>query len=186
MTGGPSINWDALYEKGLACLAAKGWHHFTLLSMAKETHEDVYFLTTHFPNQQTFLTKAAQWALAKHPQTEHPDRDLSHDAVFDQVMNRLDALEPLRPALVKVRETAMADPCLAMDLAFPWIQDVLAHWAPLTRGNLLGRLALTRLYAKVFWVWMDDTPDGSRTMRTLDETLTQTLEFFFKDKDRES
>ena len=103
-----------------------------------------------------------------------PDGDL-HDALFDAVMARVEAMEPHRAALTAI----------ARDNVGPsWDGLVFASHFPRTaRAILAGAgldatppriLAMTAVWARIARVWRDDEGALNRTMAEIDKQLKTT------------
>jgi AcrR family transcriptional regulator len=100
-----------------------------------------------------------------------PDAD-AHDALFDAVMARVEAMEPHRAALIAI----------ARDSAGPsWDGLVFASHFPRTaRAILVGAgldatpprvIAMTAVWARIARVWRDDEGALNRTMAEIDKQL---------------
>ena len=100
-----------------------------------------------------------------------PDADL-HDALFDAVMARVEAMEPHRAALTAIARDSLSP---------SWDSLVFASHFPRTaRAILIGAgldttpprvIAMTAVWARIARVWRDDEGALNRTMAEIDKQL---------------
>ncbi len=100
-----------------------------------------------------------------------PDAD-AHDALFDAVMARVEAMEPHRTALIAIARDSTG---------LSWDSVVFASHFPRTaRAILAGAgldatpprvVAMTAVWARIARVWRDDEGALNRTMAEIDKEL---------------
>ncbi len=101
------------------------------------------------------------------------------DRLFDVLMRRLDAMAPYRDGLRSIYEGLRRDPTALIELNRLTVNSMrfMLEAAEIDSDGPAGALKLQGLalaWARVFSIWLDDTPpDFSRTMAALDRELTR-------------
>lgn len=156
-------------------LAAKGWQHVTLASVAKGAKLPLKRLQELFSTPSDFvgpvasvIDREAFAAAAKVPGTPR-------DRLFDLLMARFDVLQKNRQAILHMAEAARHDRPLACALLRATIDGVyrLISAARLsTPSRPVLAAGITAIYSWAFWVWQSDkSPDMAKTMAALDRSL---------------
>lgn len=100
----------------------------------------------------------------------------AHDRVLDVMMRRFDALAPYRDGLRSVQKAVRSDPAMALALN----QAALNSWrymleqVGIDTGGAMGALRVqgaVLVFARVSDTWLDDEPDGARTLAAIDREL---------------
>jgi AcrR family transcriptional regulator len=103
----------------------------------------------------------------------------ARDRLFDVLMRRLDAMAPYRGALREISGWLRRDPAALVELNRLTVNSMrfMMEAAEIDSDGASGALKLQGLalaWARVFAVWIDDTPpDFSKTMAALDRELTR-------------
>jgi len=103
----------------------------------------------------------------------------ARDRLFDVLMRRLDAMAPYRLALREISGWLRRDPAALVELNRLTVNSMrfMMEAAEIDTDGPAGALKLQGLalaWARVFAVWIDDTPpDFSKTMAALDRELTR-------------
>ncbi len=163
---------DPIFVALLDLAAERPWREISLRNIAVKAGvplTDLFACATGKPELLAQLSEAFDnAALSVEP---IPDAD-AHDALFDAVMARVEAMEPHRAALTAI----------ARDSAGPsWDGLVFASHFPRTaRAILVGGgldatpprvIAMTAVWARIARVWRDDEGALNRTMAEIDKQL---------------
>ena len=103
----------------------------------------------------------------------------ARDRLFDVLMRRLDAMAPYRLALREISGWLRRDPAALVELNRLTVNSMrfMMEAAEIDSDGPTGALKLQGLslaWARVFAVWIDDTPpDFSKTMAALDRELSR-------------
>jgi len=154
---------------GRATLAAAAREAGVSLSDARRIAPDVVGLFAALAGEADAAAAEALDAGAEPAATER---------LFDAAMARFDALAPSREAIASFYATARRDPFAVARLApvrLRTIVSLLEICEVPTRGPEGARriVALARLWAPVFEIWLRDDDDQSRTMAALDKGLRE-------------
>jgi AcrR family transcriptional regulator len=176
---------DALLDAALAVIARDGWPpSFAAIAAAAGT--DLARLYDAFPDRgaivAAMMRRADRAVLAASDPAAAASEGAPRDRLFDVLMRRFDALEPMKPALRAMARTHLDPvPVLAALAALPRSMGWMMTAAGLSAAGLGGRLhqhGLCLLYATVFRVWLaEDGADLDKTMRALDQALRRAEPF---------
>ncbi len=103
----------------------------------------------------------------------------ARDRLFDVLMRRFDAMAPYRTALREISGWIRRDPAALIELNRLTVNSMrfMMEAAEIDTDGPSGALKLQGLalaWARVFAIWLDDTPpDFARTMAALDRELTR-------------
>lgn len=157
----------------LHCLAKFGWQQCTPARVARQTGLSLQEAATALQPQNFCRRIAAHFTAAALEAYRHDAAGSRHDALFDVMMLRFDAMQNHRAAILDFTRAARRDPQCALALA----QAIPAQMRRLLRAAgchdaLVPSLGLTAVYLAVFPVWARDTSsDCARTMAALDKNL---------------
>ena len=156
-------------------IAEKGWQALTLESLAKKTKLSQSALQKIVPRKESLLPLLVESLSAD--VCDSPAELPPHDRLFDVLMNRFDALQKRRGAILDIMTNIQRSPALLPYLIPAQIaaMNTLLERAGITPQGAEKKLApygLFTLYGVVLNVWRrDDTPDLSKTMSALDRHL---------------
>lgn len=163
---------DPVLTALLELAAERPWSAISLRDIAEKAGvplADLFRRATGKPELLAELSEAFDdAALAIEPL---PDTD-PHDALFDAVMARVEAMEPHRAALTAIARDSLGP---------SWEGVVFASHFPRTaRAILVGAgldatpprvIAMTAVWARIARVWRDDEGALNRTMAEIDKQL---------------
>lgn len=157
----------------LHCLAKFGWQQCTPARVARQTGLSLQEAATALQPQNICRIIAAHFTTAALQAYRHDTAVSKHDALFDLMMLRFDAMQNHRAAILDLTRAARRDPqyALALAQAIPAQMRLLLQ-ATGCHDTLVPSLGLTAVYLVVFPVWARDTSsDCARTMAALDKNL---------------
>ncbi len=171
----PRIN--AILDATLATVEQSGWAGLTMAAVASHSGITLADLYDRFPHRAALaaglVRRLDRRVLADGP----PEGATPRERLFDLLMRRFDALQPIRAGAAALANGLRRDPAggfaalTQLHASLAWLIEA----AGLTTGGLRGCLrvqAVRRAYAQAFRIWQsDDTPDLARTMAALDKRL---------------
>jgi AcrR family transcriptional regulator len=171
---------DRILDAALRVAARDGWRAAAPARVAAEAELGLGALYALFPSKPALLAgllrriDRAVLAGADAVASEGSPRD----RLFDVVMRRFDALQPMRAGLAAI-VAAGVDPLSGLALIGPFRRSMawMLEAAGIGSGGLAGRLRVAGLavvYGRAFRVWLeDDSTDLGKTMAALDRGLAQ-------------
>jgi AcrR family transcriptional regulator len=181
-----NLDGDTLLDAALRVIARDGWPRANFAAIAREGSVDLASVYAAFPERaaivRAMMRRADRAVLAASKPASDGGGESPRDRLFDVLMRRFDALEPMKPAL-RAMIAPRADPVAALVVlaALPQSMGWMMEAAGLSPGGLGGRLqqhGLCLLYAAVFRVWLgDEGVDLDKTMRALDQALRRAEPF---------
>ena len=177
---------DRLLDAALAVIARDGWRRTSFAAIAAEAEVDLARLYASFPDRshiiRAMMAGADAAALAAQQGGRASGEESPRDRLFDVLMRRFDALEPMKPAWRAIAES-WTDPLpgsialAALPQSMRWMMEA-AGLSPAGPGGTLQLSGLCLLYAAVFRVWLrDEGADLDKTMRALDQALRRAEPF---------
>lgn len=177
---------DRLLDAALAVIARDGWRKTSFAAIAAEAGVDFARLYARFPDRshiiRAILARADAAVLAAQRAGEASGEESPRDRLFDVLMRRFDALEPMKPAVRAIAQS-WTDPLpgltalAALPQSMRWMMEA-AGLSPAGPGGTLQLSGLCLLYAAVFRVWLgDEGADLDKTMRALDQALRRAEPF---------
>jgi AcrR family transcriptional regulator len=182
----PPADADRLLDAAVQVIARDGWLRTGFAAIAAQAGSDLARVYACFPDRihiiGAMMRRADRAVLAAQRAGDAAGEESPRDRLFDVLMRRFDALEPMKPALRAIADS-WADPLpgLAALAALPqsmrWMMEA-AGLSPTGPGGTLQLGGLTLLYAAVFRVWLrDEGADLDKTMRALDQALRRAEPF---------
>ena len=168
---------DRIIDAALELSVSLGWQRLTLAAIAEETGLDVADVRAQFPHKAAILQGLIR-RIDDQALKDGADEGSSHrDRLFDLLMRRFDALNPLKPAVAAIAREAWCDPAAVL-VTGPSMWCSMARMldgAGIKTRSLLGPARIKGLgliYANAFRVWLgDDSEDMAKTMAALDKGL---------------
>ena len=180
---------DRIIDAALALSVSGGWRKLTLSAIAKETGIDIADVRRQFPCKAVILQGLIR-RIDEQALKDGADEGSSHrDRLFDLLMRRFDALNPIKPAVAAIAKDGWCDPAAVL-VTGPTLWRSMAKMldaAGIKTKHLLGPARIKGLgliYANAFRVWLgDDSADMAKTMAALDKGLrfAEKLEPAFRD-----
>jgi len=171
---------DQIIDAALALAARNGWRAANLPAIAAAAGVGLGALYERFPDKPAILVavirRVDRAMLASGG--DEPAEGSPRDRLFDVIMRRFEALQPLRPAIAAV-VAAGADPLSAARLLGAGLRSLawMLEAAGIDSSGVAGRLRIAGLavvYARAFRAWLDDDgADLGKTMAALDRALAQ-------------
>lgn len=176
---------DAEFFAALFALVEKdGWNGLTLPAIARGTHVPLATLLEKYPDTHSILHGFAGFIDRQLTAVAVEDGALK-DRLFDVVMQRLDALAPFRPGLIRLIGDLQANPFNALALgcdsftATRRSASLMLALAGLRADQpflSLLRTGFELVYLQTLRIWKNDTSaDLSATMAALDRALQRLL-----------
>ena len=177
---------DRLLDAALTVIARDGWMRTSFAAVAAEADVALARLYAHFPDRgaviRAMMARADASVLAAQRGGEAGAEESPRDRLFDVLMRRFDALQPMKPALRAIAES-WSDPLpslialAALPQSMRWMMEA-AGLSPTGAGGTLQLSGLCLLYTAVFRVWLrDEGADLDKTMRALDQALRRAEPF---------
>ncbi|GGE40176.1 TetR family transcriptional regulator [Agaricicola taiwanensis] len=174
----PTIH-DKAIDALMTVLARRDWGEISLADVAREAEVSLADLRAAYPSTGAILgayVKRIDLAVLKDDSSDLADQPV-RERLFDLLMRRLDAMEPHKAAIRRLRRGLRYDPFAAK----AWNQlSVTSHqWtlaaAGVTETGALGATkaqVLACAFSSVLDAWAEDLDPGhDRTLRILDEQL---------------
>ena len=170
---------DRAVEAALTLAAQRGWEAVTLCAIARKIKIPQHELRDHFEDRTDII---AAWGRIIDKKILAAAGDAEggtspRDRLFDLLMERFDVLNEHRDGARAILGSFKCDPkqtliCLPhLCRSMGWMMDA----AGIETSGLKGAAkiaGLTAIYLKALWVWRDDdSPDMSKTMAALDQSL---------------
>lgn len=179
MTSAPMADLDRCIDAFMTVIERQGWHRATLEHTAQEAGIPVSQLVLTAGNRFDILAKFGRRSdiIALRALDSAGAGQSTRDRLFDIIMARFDAHQPFRGAIRNLSNASCTDPGLAAFFAcqLPRSISVIADAAGVDVNGLSGMArvqGLTMLFLSVTRTWLhDETPDMSRTMAALDQSL---------------
>lgn len=172
---------DRILDAALDLAASQGWREVTLSAVAREAGLSLSALRERVEDKADILSllgrRIDRRALeaAGGPDLSMPVRD----RLFDILMERFDALNEYRSAVVSILESFKRDPkqavigCPHLARSMCWMLEAAGESTQGVKGALKVA-GLTAVYIRALRVWRtDESPDLSRTMAALDKDLAR-------------
>lgn len=168
---------DTILDATLALAERSGWPSLSMAAVAAESGVPLAELYARFPHRALLVAgivrRIDRQVLADGP----PDGATPRERLFDLLMRRFDALQPVRSGVAALVAGARRDPAAGLAAlgqargSIGWMLEA----AGLATAGLRGCLrvhAVMRAYALAFRVWLgDDDGDLAKTMAALDRRL---------------
>jgi AcrR family transcriptional regulator len=182
----PAAEADRLLDAAVQVIARDGWARTGFAAIAAEAGSDLARVYACFPDRghiiRAMMGRADRAVLATQRAGGTGGEESPRDRLFDVLMRRFDALEPMKPALRRLAES-WVDPqpgliaLAALPQSMRWMMEA-AGLSPTGPGGTLQLAGLCLLYAAVFRVWLrDEGTDLDKTMRALDQALRRAEPF---------
>lgn len=171
---------DRIIDAALALAARDGWRAARLPALAAEAGIGLGDLYARFPDRAAIvaaLIRRIDHAMLASAGEAEPAEGSPRDRLFDVVMRRFEALQPMRAGIVAI--AAGVDPASAARALGAGLRSLawMLEAAGIDASGVAGRLrmaGLAAVYARAFRVWLrDDGADLGRTMAALDQGLAE-------------
>jgi len=172
---------DRIIDAALKLAAETAWRDVSLGDIARATRISLATLQENFGSKTAIVaavmarTNATVLSGVDSSAATEPARD----RLLDALMRRLDALQPLKPAICSILRDMPSDPaglfCLAPGFfnSMAWTLEAAGIGSAGPAGRLRVK-GLGVIYLGALCVWArDDTSDQSRTLAFLDRRLRQ-------------
>jgi AcrR family transcriptional regulator len=180
-SGRAGSNRERIVEAFMQLLAEKPFERIGLAEIAESAGVTLAQLRDEFASTGAIL--AAHAKAIDHVVLEGGEEDMAEEParerLFDVLMRRLEALKPYREAIRSLLMSALRNPPLALALnglslrSQQWMLTAAGIESAGPKG-LLRAQALSLLFARVLWVFVDDEDPGlARTMAALDRELAR-------------
>ncbi|MEM7047725.1 MAG: TetR/AcrR family transcriptional regulator [Pseudomonadota bacterium] len=187
---------NRIIDLAMVLAASHGWAGLTTRRLAKKTGFSIRAVRTAFPSRQALLTAFTR--RIDHDMVDSvalEDDQSPHDRLFDLILCRLEALADYRAGIARLLREGGTTPTGLLDILPAWQGSVrlmadLAFTPPRDLAqqqkienkngihpsskpaNPCQLVLLAFIYADTVRVWLkDDSADGAKTMRHLDERL---------------
>jgi ubiquinone biosynthesis protein COQ9 len=171
---------EKVFKACLHIIEREGWKSFSFAKASEDSGIPLHVFHKYFSAPSEVMVHLFQRIDEKMLKTRVLSEDLSpKDALFDSVMERLDASQPYKSILKSFWEEWIFSPQEAPALAchgytsMAWMLDT----AGLNSRGLLGLLrlqGLMGLYILTLKTWLEDeSPDLGKTMAFLDDGLSK-------------
>ncbi|CAK7192473.1 hypothetical protein COMNV_00672 [Commensalibacter sp. Nvir] len=167
-----------ILQQGMLLFAKKGWDNTTLVQIAEYVHLPVYQVRKNFPFKICLLIYLNQLVDKNTMEQPYQGQRLP-EYLFDAMMNRFDILQQYREGYISIVKLLPSHPSLALLIGFG-TQRSMKWIAESARINTMGFKGfvciegLTAIWTVAFKTWLKDTThDLSRTMASLDKTITK-------------
>jgi AcrR family transcriptional regulator len=170
---------DRIIEAAMARIADDGWRRVSLAAIAEAAGLPILRVYRTFPSKSAILcgfTRRIDEAVLAAPVEVAPD-ERPRDRIFDLLMRRFDALQPYKPALVRLRRELPFDPPAALATGAGLLHSIawMLEAAGISTTGIGGLIAVKLTAGAYFMtqrVWIgDDSPDLAPTMAELDRRL---------------
>lgn len=169
---------DRILDAAMACIGTHGWRGAGIDQVAAAAGTNAAAVFARYPSKPALVGAWIRRLNRRLVAAGLPGaEDDVRERLFDAVMNRLEMMEPAKPAIAELRRAVAGEPELALALllalgetaqAFAWLARVPADGL---RGAL-RRKAIAALYAATLNDWLrDDSPDLGKTMAGLERRL---------------
>ncbi len=163
---------DPVLSAMLDLAAERPWRQISLRDIAAKAGTPLAELYRRAAGKPQLLAELAD-ALDDAPLSiEVGDGTDAHDALFDAVMARVEAMEPHRAALIAIARSLVgpSPDALAFAVHFPRTARAILTGAGLD-ATPTRVVAMTAVWARVSQVWRDDEGALNRTMAEIDKQL---------------
>jgi AcrR family transcriptional regulator len=160
-------------DAALALAAERPWREISLRDIAERAGVDFASLYRRAPAKSVLVLRLGQ-RLDKAALDTAADRSSSdaHDRLFDATMARIEAMEPLRAALLSMLR---GESRLALAAQLPLTARAILEAAGVS-ATAPRLLAMTLVWTRVAQVWRDDEGALNRTMAEIDKRLRRMRE----------
>jgi AcrR family transcriptional regulator len=164
---------DRAAAAALALAAERSWAEITLRDIAAMAQVGLSEIYVRAPGKRAVLDwLARRFDLAALKTNGGGEADV-HDRLFDAVMQRIEAMEPHRAALIAIHEVEGPGPTARR---LPRTARALLEGAGVDASGPRGALriaAMTVAWVRVLQVWRADEGALNRTMAEIDKRLKQ-------------
>ena len=169
----------SLVDAFIHLLARRGWSGFDVVDLARESGLSLAQLRRHFPTRLDCLAACFErldTQMLQARDTGDAD-DPPRERLAEQLLARIDAMEPARPAMAQLLKAVRRDPLLAMQVnrlavrSQGWILARAGIRLPGVAGHIVAQ-GLTLEFVRVLEIWLnDESEDRMRTLAALDKGL---------------
>lgn len=169
-----------IVEKALALAAEKGWAEVSLADIATASKVTLSELYAAYPSKTLILfayVRRIDEAVLAGVEREEAD-EATKDRLFDLLMRRFETMEPHKAAIASILCAGPEGPLSALFGIAQTLQSMAwtLEAAGIGSAGLLGHLrarGLFLVYLSTLRVWLaDDSPDMTKTLATLDRSLS--------------
>lgn len=175
-----------LLTLALELIAENGWRGLSFSELAERAGMPMPQVREAFSGRADVLTQLSRSLDRAMLKVDADDMDglPSRDRVFELMMNRFEAMAPVRKGMLRLMKDARCDPALLahtacrLDRSMAWLQDAAGltgrgRASPLCRLRRdVQRRMLGAVYVRTLTVWAsDDSTDLAKTMAALDKQL---------------
>lgn len=168
-----------IIDAALDWSAKSGWRSLTMADIAEETGLGLAEIHAVYPCKSMILNGMVQRIDEQVFAAGEADGDSIRDRLFDLLMRRFDALDPIKPAISAIAHDSWCDPG-AVFLTGPRMLSSMYWMLEAADVNASGLMGVARckglllIYANAFRAWLkDDSADMAATMAALDRGLQQ-------------
>ena len=163
---------DPAIDALLALAAERPWRHISLRGIAQTAEVPFAELYDQVPSKLALLARLSRRLDAAALATVATESEDAHDRLFDATMARIEAMTPLREALISISRDAGT---IAIANHFPLTARAILEAAGV-EATPPRLAAMTLVWVRVAQVWRDDEGALNRTMAELDKRLKQMRE----------
>ncbi len=176
---------NLIIDSSLELASESNWREVSLEEIASKSKLELIDVKKYFPNKTAIILEIFKRiddeVLGNHDELES---ESVKDRLFDVFMERFDALNENRSAILSILNSMAKDPIATIETLpnFKKSMLLMLELAGIENGNIISEktrfIGISGIYLSVLRIWIDDeSEDLSRTMAELDKRLSQTEEF---------